>query len=54
MYWRMIIEASITEEERIEIKKWADGEEIKMPRAYADLIRVAMKDLGIYKEPVKG
>ena len=50
----MIIEASITEEERIWIKKWADGEEIKMPRAYADLIRLAMKDLGIYKETVKG
>ncbi len=54
LYRRMIIEASITEEERVWIKKWADGEEIKMPRAYADLIRCAMKNLGIDKESVKG
>ncbi len=40
---RMFIEVSIREEEREEIKEWADKEEIKMPRAYAEAIRRGMK-----------
>lgn len=46
LYRRMFVEVSINEEEHEWIKNWADGEQIKMPRAYAELIRCAMKDLG--------